>query len=77
MNFKIVNIFCLSFRTQLKQEAVVTIHGIPLSSYLEKIITQNINNNAHKVRIFFFFTFKEFINPPNVLDSIFCVMKKI
>lgn len=39
-----------SSKTQLKQEAVVTIHGIPLSSYLEKIITQNINNNAHKGR---------------------------
>lgn len=39
------------FRTQLKQEAVVTIHGIPLSSYLENMITQNINNNAHKVSL--------------------------
>lgn len=39
-----------STKTQLKQEAVVTIRGVPLSSYLEGMITQNINNNAHKGR---------------------------
>ncbi|XP_076112186.1 PRELI domain containing protein 3B-like isoform X3 [Mytilus galloprovincialis] len=39
-----------SSKTHLKQEAVVNIKGVPLSSYLENMITQNINNNAQKGR---------------------------
>jgi hypothetical protein len=35
--------------TLLKQEAVITVHGIPLSSYIESFISQTISANANKV----------------------------
>ena len=35
--------------TLLKQEAVVTVHGIPLSSYFEDFVSRNISTNANKV----------------------------
>ena len=37
------------FRTLLKQEAVVNVKGIPLSSYLEGIVADTIQLNATKV----------------------------
>lgn len=37
-------------QTLLKQEAVITVHGIPLSSYIEDIITSKISSNAIKGR---------------------------
>lgn len=37
-------------QTLLKQEAVITVHGIPLSSYIEDIITNKISSNAIKGR---------------------------
>jgi len=36
--------------TLLKQEAVVEIHGIPLTSYLEDMVTRTISANANKGR---------------------------
>ena len=36
-------------RTLLKQETVVTVKGIPLSGYLEGIVTDSIQSNANKV----------------------------
>jgi len=39
-----------SCRTLLKQEAVVTVQGIPLSSYMEDILTSAIMLNANKGR---------------------------
>ncbi|CAI9715998.1 Hypothetical predicted protein [Octopus vulgaris] len=36
--------------TLLKQEAIVNVKGIPLSSYLEGILTDTISNNAGKGR---------------------------
>lgn len=35
--------------TLLKQEAVITVHGIPLSSYFEDFISRTISGNANKV----------------------------
>lgn len=37
-------------KTLLKQEAVVTVQGIPLNSYMEDILTNTIMLNANKVR---------------------------
>jgi len=37
-------------QTLLKQEAMITVHGIPLSSYIEDIITSTISTNADKGR---------------------------
>ena len=37
-------------KTLLTQEAVITVHGIPLSSYIESFISQTISANAGKVR---------------------------
>lgn len=36
--------------TLLKQEAVVTVRGIPLTSYMEDIVTSTISGNANKGR---------------------------
>ena len=36
--------------TLLKQEAVVTVHGIPLSSYFEDFLSKTISLNANKGR---------------------------
>lgn len=38
--------FC---RTQLKQEAVVSVQGVPLCSKMEAIVTETISKNASKV----------------------------
>ncbi|KAK9879718.1 hypothetical protein WA026_006778 [Henosepilachna vigintioctopunctata] len=37
-------------KTLLKQEAVVTVQGVPLSNYMEDILTNKISNNASKGR---------------------------
>ncbi|XP_071091686.1 PRELI domain containing protein 3B-like [Haliotis cracherodii] len=37
-------------RTTLHQEAVVTVKGVPLGSYLETVMTDSISNNAGKGR---------------------------
>lgn len=37
-------------KTLLKQEATVTVHGVPLSYYMEDIITSKISSNANKGR---------------------------
>jgi len=36
--------------TLLKQEAIVTVHGVPLTSYLESAMTNTISVNANKGR---------------------------
>jgi len=36
--------------TLLKQEAIITVHGIPLSSYFEDFISKTISGNANKGR---------------------------
>lgn len=33
-------------KTLLKQEATVTVHGVPLSHYMEDILTSRISSNA-------------------------------
>lgn len=38
-------------KTLLKQEAVVTVRGIPLSSYVENMLTSKISHNASKGRL--------------------------
>src|SRR5947209_2062046 len=35
--------------TLLKQEAVITVHGVPLSSYFEDFLSKTISGNANKV----------------------------
>lgn len=37
-------------KTLLKQEATVTVHGVPLSYYMEDMITSKISANANKGR---------------------------
>ena len=37
------------FRTLLKQEAVIKVQGIPLTSYLEDLVVTTCNTNAQKV----------------------------
>lgn len=39
-----------SSKTILRQEAVVTVEGVPLSNYLEDLLTTTINTNANKGR---------------------------
>lgn len=39
-----------SSKTLLKQEAVVTVKGVPLSNYMEDLLTSKISNNASKGR---------------------------
>jgi len=39
-----------SSKTLLKQEAVVTVKGVPLTSYMEDMLTTKISNNAGKGR---------------------------
>lgn len=39
-----------SSKTLLKQEAVITVRGIPLCSYMESFLTNKISNNASKGR---------------------------
>jgi len=36
--------------TLLRQEAVVLVQGVPLSSYMETMLTSTISSNATKVR---------------------------
>jgi len=36
--------------TLLKQEAMITVHGVPLSSYIEDFISTTISGNANKGR---------------------------
>lgn len=36
-------------KTLLKQEAVVLVKGVPLSSYMESLLTTTISANANKV----------------------------
>lgn len=44
-------------KTLLTQEAVVTVRGVPLSSYLEGFLTNTISQNASKGRQVFVFCF--------------------
>jgi len=37
--------------TLMKQEAVITVHGIPLSSYFEEFVANTISSNANKGRL--------------------------
>ncbi|XP_040568685.1 PRELI domain containing protein 3A [Lepeophtheirus salmonis] len=39
-----------SDRTIMKQETIVTVRGVPLTSYMESIILNTAQNNAHKGR---------------------------
>jgi folate-binding Fe-S cluster repair protein YgfZ len=40
-----------SSKTLLKQEAVVTVKGVPLNSYVEDLLTTKISLNAGKVML--------------------------
>lgn len=38
-------------KTLLKQEATVNVHGVPLSYYMEDLLTSRISSNANKGRL--------------------------
>lgn len=38
-------------KTLLKQEATVNVHGVPLSYYMEDLLTSKISSNANKGRM--------------------------
>ena len=40
---------CYLYRTCLKQESVITVQGVPLTSYMETLIVNSASANAHKV----------------------------
>lgn len=40
-----------STKTLLKQEASVSVHGVPLKHYMEDLITNTISSNANKGRL--------------------------
>lgn len=46
-----INFSLFSYRTVLTQEAVITVKGISLSSYLESLMANTISSNARKVHI--------------------------
>lgn len=37
-------------KTLLRQQATVSIEGVPLNRYMEEVLTNNINNNANRGR---------------------------
>ena len=37
-------------RTMLRQEMIVTVQGVPLTSYMEGIIVNTVSNNSNKGR---------------------------
>lgn len=46
-----VNFSLFSYRTVLTQEAIITVKGISLSSYLESLMANTISSNARKVHL--------------------------
>jgi PRELI-like family len=38
-------------KTLLKQEAVISVQGVPLTSYIEDMLTHRVSSNAGKVKI--------------------------
>lgn len=54
--FKVLRIIqfpALCFRTILTQEAIISVKGVSLSSYLEGIMANTISSNAKKVSMAF------------------------
>jgi len=49
-----------SYRTVLTQEAIITVKGISLSSYLESLMANTISSNARKVHLYSVFS----LSPP-------------
>lgn len=49
------NFSLFSYRTVLTQEAIITVKGISLSSYLESLMANTISSNARKVHFLQFF----------------------
>jgi hypothetical protein len=41
-------------KTLLRQEAVISVQGVPLTSYVEELLTSRVSANAGKVRLHFF-----------------------
>jgi PRELI-like family len=37
-------------KTLLKQEAVISVQGVPLTSYIEDMLTNRVSSNAGKVK---------------------------
>lgn len=51
-----INFSLLSSRTVLTQEAIITVKGISLSSYLESLMANTISSNARKVHLYSVFS---------------------
>lgn len=51
-----INFSLSSYRTVLTQEAIITVKGISLSSYLESLMANTISSNARKVRLYSVFS---------------------
>lgn len=48
-------------RTLLTQEAIITVKGVSLSSYLETLMASTISSNARKVGVWHAFTGSQFL----------------
>lgn len=48
-----------AFRTVLTQEALISVKGVSLSSYLEGLMANTISVNANKVSLLLFDLFKQ------------------
>lgn len=55
-----INFSWFSYRTVLTQEAIITVKGISLSSYLESLMANTISSNARKVHFYSVFS----LSPP-------------
>jgi hypothetical protein len=58
-------------KTLLTQEAVVTVRGIPLSSYLEGFLTNTISLNANKGRQVNIFILKNYMLKSSINTYLF------
>lgn len=48
---RIIQFPALRFRTILTQEAIISVKGVSLSSYLEGLMANTISSNANKVSV--------------------------
>jgi len=46
-------------KTLLRQEAVVTVRGVPLTNYMEDLLASKISFNANKVTLLEYYRFRE------------------
>ena len=49
-------------RTIMKQQTIITVQGVPLTSYIENYLLNSVSCNSFKVSLSFFLYFNELIN---------------